>query len=188
MHVHALTAALAHLNELDRVETTVPHMLVNLAVRAHAQLLWDAQPHVHVLLVIADLLSLSRNLTAIVKLALKEDILSQRGRGTSLKGGPRSIHVRCATCVETRVILSARGTRDWGRALIVDSQIIVECALECSWLIQVTKATSRIGNVGVSSATVVGVVHALGVDVGQPVSMPLLGVVKSTFRMLVYHF
>jgi hypothetical protein len=72
--------------------------------------------------------------------------------------------------------------------LIVDSQIIVECALECSRLIQVTEATSRIGNIGVSSTTVVGVVHALGMDVGQPVSMSLLGVVKSTFRMLVYHF
>jgi hypothetical protein len=36
-----------------------------------------------------------------VKLALEEDILSQRGRGTSLKGGPGSIHVRGAACVET---------------------------------------------------------------------------------------
>jgi len=142
LHVHALSAALPHLNELDGVEATVPHMLVNLPVRAHAQLLRDAQPHVHILLVIADLLSLSRDLPAVVKLALEEDILGQRGRGTSLKGGPGSIHVWGATCVETRVILSTRGARYWGWALIVDSQIIVECALECSRLIQVTEATS----------------------------------------------
>jgi hypothetical protein len=101
LHVHALAAALAHLNKLDGVEATVSHMLVDLPVRAHAQLLRDAQPHVHVLLVIADLLSLSRDLPTVVKLALEEDILGQRGRGTSLKGGPRSIHMRGATCVET---------------------------------------------------------------------------------------
>ena len=188
MHVHALAAVLAHLYVLDGVEAAVPHVLVDLPVRAHAQLLRDAQPHVHVLLVIADLLRLSRDLPAVVQLALEEDILGQGRGGTSLKGGPGPVHVRGATGVQTRVILGARRTRDWGGALIVDSQIIVEGALEGSRLIHVAEATSRIGNVGVSSTTVVCVVNSLGMDVGQRVSMSLLGVVKSTFRMLVYHF
>jgi hypothetical protein len=188
LHLHALAAVLAHLYVLDGVKAAVPHVLVDLPLRAHAQLLRDAQPHIHVLLVIADLLSLSRDLPAVVQLALEEDVLGQGRGGTSLKGGPGPVHVGGATGVQTRVILGAGRTRDWGGALIVDSQIIVEGTLEGSRLIHVTEATCRIGNVGVSTTTVVCVVNSLGMDVRQRVSMPLLGVVKSTYRMLVHHF
>ena len=100
--------------------------------RTSPQLFGHAQPVVHLLLIVSDVFRLLDILVIEVGLAPEEDIISQANSGT-----------RAHVVIVGRVHEGThRDCLRGARALVVDSQVIVKCTLERSWLVGYSQTTS----------------------------------------------